>query len=469
MSNGATGTATVNLRGLGSARTLVLINGRRLQPGDPTSGRSPDINFIPSTLIKRVDVLTGGASSVYGADAVAGVVNFIMDTNYRGFRIDAQASAFNHNNTATDDRGQSIACERRTPGFRPPHGMSTNGGAQDISGAFGAGFDDNRGSVMAYATYRKQDAGARGDSRLFVLRARRRGPGLLRGQSGSDYGKFYCGGSSTSATGRSSSCSIRCDRQPFRSTAHIGRRQPVRRRRCTLFNFAPYNYFQRPDERYTFGAFAEYEISPGAKPYLEAMFMDDQSDAQIAPSGRLQQRDLIELRQPAAVGAAEQRRSAAILANLITGSLSTGMQTSSAGDRVLSARRNVEGGGRDDDLEHTDMRIVAGIAATCCAACRTTLTTSSAPRALADLFQRLLGHAPAALDRRHRDPAVASRAGVPAGTPVCRCGLLTGIDPNCVPWNIFTTGGVTPEALAYLQTPGLPARQRQRDRSPTRT
>ena len=52
-----------------------------------------------------------------------------------------------------------------------------------------------------------------------------------------------------------------------------------------LFNFAPYNYFQRPDERYTFGTFAEYEISPGAKPYLEAMFMHDHTDAQIAPSG----------------------------------------------------------------------------------------------------------------------------------------------------------------------------------------
>ncbi len=84
ISNGSTGTATVNLRGLGSVRTLVLINGRRQQPGDPRQGSVADINFIPSALIKRVDVLTGGASSVYGADAVAGVVNFIMDTNYRG-------------------------------------------------------------------------------------------------------------------------------------------------------------------------------------------------------------------------------------------------------------------------------------------------------------------------------------------------------------------------------------------------
>ena len=53
----------------------------------------------------------------------------------------------------------------------------------------------------------------------------------------------------------------------------------------TPFNFAPYNYFQRPDERYNFGAFADYEIAPGAHPYLEAMFMDDHTDAQIAPSG----------------------------------------------------------------------------------------------------------------------------------------------------------------------------------------
>src|SRR3954462_10922049 len=64
VSNGATGTATVNLRGLGPTRTLVLVNGRRLMPGDPAFPVA-DINFIPSALIKRVDVLTGGASSVY--------------------------------------------------------------------------------------------------------------------------------------------------------------------------------------------------------------------------------------------------------------------------------------------------------------------------------------------------------------------------------------------------------------------
>ena len=77
VSNGATGTATVNLRGLGAARTLVLVDGRRVVPGDPQVPFA-DLNFIPAALVDRVDVVTGGASAVYGADAVSGVVNFIM-------------------------------------------------------------------------------------------------------------------------------------------------------------------------------------------------------------------------------------------------------------------------------------------------------------------------------------------------------------------------------------------------------
>src|SRR5512145_1585805 len=100
LSNGATGTASVNLRNLGSQRTLVLVNSRRLMPGDPTQNgaASPDLNQIPSALIERVEVLTGGASAVYGADAVAGVVNFIMNDKFEGVRVDAQYSLYQHNN-----------------------------------------------------------------------------------------------------------------------------------------------------------------------------------------------------------------------------------------------------------------------------------------------------------------------------------------------------------------------------------
>src|SRR5205823_1411649 len=110
-----------------------------------------------------VDVLTGGASSVYGADAVGGVVNFIMDTNFNGLRIDAQASTFNHSN-GTNSKLIRAMTDPNVLGvfnagipFNYPKGMSTNGGAQDISGAFGTSFADGRGHIMAYATYRSQD------------------------------------------------------------------------------------------------------------------------------------------------------------------------------------------------------------------------------------------------------------------------------------------------------------------------
>src|SRR4051812_26055765 len=138
VSNGATGIATVNLRGLGSQRTLVLINGRRLQPGDPRTPVS-DINFVPSSMIKRVDVLTGGASSVYGADAVAGVVNFIMDTNFRGLRIDGQASTFMHDNRA----GANVLNPNAEIGFSPPRGLSTHGGSHGHLAGFCARFFAN--------------------------------------------------------------------------------------------------------------------------------------------------------------------------------------------------------------------------------------------------------------------------------------------------------------------------------------
>src|SRR5512146_1572564 len=95
--NGATGTATVALRGLSSTRTLVLIDGNRLMPGDPIVP-TPDLNNIPAALIDRVEVITGGASAVYGSDAVAGVVNFIMKRDFEGVRVDAQYGFYQHTN-----------------------------------------------------------------------------------------------------------------------------------------------------------------------------------------------------------------------------------------------------------------------------------------------------------------------------------------------------------------------------------
>src|SRR5262245_38598182 len=99
VSNGATGSATLDLRHLGSPRTLVLIDGRRMPYGGVTSGSAaPDINQIPTQMVERVDVLTGGASAVYGSDAVAGVVNFIMKKDFEGVSVTSQYNVYWHEN-----------------------------------------------------------------------------------------------------------------------------------------------------------------------------------------------------------------------------------------------------------------------------------------------------------------------------------------------------------------------------------
>ena len=97
VSNGATGTATVNLRGLGSPRTLVLIDGRRMPYGGVTNSAA-DLNQIPAAMVERVEVLTGGASAAYGSDAIGGVVNFIMKKDFEGVQFDAMYGLYQHNN-----------------------------------------------------------------------------------------------------------------------------------------------------------------------------------------------------------------------------------------------------------------------------------------------------------------------------------------------------------------------------------
>ena len=111
VSNGASGTATVSLRNLGSSRTLVLIDGRRMPYGSPTDDAA-DLNQIPGPLVERVEVLTGGASAVYGSDALAGVVNFIMKRDFEGLQIDTQYGMYQHENGYDDDNLRQVIAGR---------------------------------------------------------------------------------------------------------------------------------------------------------------------------------------------------------------------------------------------------------------------------------------------------------------------------------------------------------------------
>jgi outer membrane receptor protein involved in Fe transport len=443
LANGATGTATVDLRDLGASRTLVLINGRRLQAGDPAQNVPvADINFIPAALVSRVDVLTGGASSVYGADAVSGVVNFIMDTQFTGFRADAQYSFYQHDNSTNNQIQQELT--RRN--FGRPSGSVADGGTYDLSLAMGAAFDDGRGHVMAYATYRRLDAVLQGrrDYSACALTARTQAqvtanPAQL----------FTCGGSATSANGTFFTNTGTFQVGPNRTFIPGS----------TPFNFAPYNYFQRPDERYTAGAFADYEINEALHPFLEAMFMDDRSVAQIAPSGDFGNTTFINCDNP--LLSAQERAIVCAPGNLLTAN-GTSVNQPPAGrppavflDQnglpyfrgvLQPLRRNVEGGGRQADLQHTDYRIVAGMRGDLGGGFSYEMYYQYGRVVYAQTY--LNDFSVVRLNR-----ALDVVAG-PGGAPTCRS-VLNGTDPNCVPYDIFAAGGVTPAALSYLQTPGF--------------
>ncbi|MEG8038612.1 TonB-dependent receptor [Sphingomonas sp. LR60] len=117
----------VKLRGLDFNRTLSLINGQRI-----AGTESVDTNLIPVSLVERVDVLTGGASSVYGSDAIAGVVNYVLKRNFTGLQLSANYSFYNHNNR--NNVSTPVAARY---GITTPTGMTNDGGRADLSATWG--------------------------------------------------------------------------------------------------------------------------------------------------------------------------------------------------------------------------------------------------------------------------------------------------------------------------------------------
>lgn len=446
VSNAATGTATVDLRGLGVARTLVLVNGRRLMPGDPADS-SADLNAIPETLIKRVEVLTGGASSTYGADAVAGVVNFIMDTDFTGIKLDAQYGFYQHDNR---NKITPPLLDARTnagfSGFGYPTGSVADGGQFSASIAMGGSIDDGRGHVTAYAGYRKVDP---------VTQDRRDYSACTLQDVNAT--TLQCGGSATSAEGNAivynGGTSTFFNIGPNRTLVPG----------ATRYNFAPTNYFQRPDERYTAGVFAHYDVSDAVKPYLEFMFMDDRTLAQIAPSGNFgntltvnSDNPLISAQQAGIIFAQE---------NLVNGFLGNFPLTdvSNPGAPPLNfidpttgavyqrgffqlLRRNVEGGPRVADLQHTQFRGVAGVKGDLSSAFSYDAYYQYGRTNYAQVYSNEFSIA-----RLNRALDVVSG---PGGAPVCRS-TLDGSDPACVPYDIFTLGGVTQASIDYLAATGF--------------
>ncbi|MFT4248718.1 MAG: TonB-dependent receptor [Pseudomonas sp.] len=310
--NGSTGYATMDLRGLGAQRTLTLVNGRRLPSG---SSLSTDVSIIPTFMVKRVDVLTGGASAVYGSDAVAGVVNFVLDDEFEGVVANVGYSAYQHDNDNSYVQGLADA-----RGFSYPTGNSGfDGISKNIDLGIGGKFGE-AGHVMAWATWRKNDGltqGQRDYSSCTVS------SGACGGSATSDPANFYVFSDDYSGWANTNGSSYSTGRN--------------------LYNYAPENYYQRPDTRFTGGAQVNYEVNEHFKPYLETMFLNRKSSTQLAPSGAFGTSVTVNC------------------ADSYIGSLCSDLGITTTDDfDVYVYKRNVEGGVRSTQTETNTYRIVAG-------------------------------------------------------------------------------------------------------------
>ena len=270
-SNGATGTASVDLRGLGTERTLVLINGRRVQPGG-VGTQAVDVNQIPTSMIERVDVLTGGASATYGADAVSGVVNFIM-RRIDVVEVSAGYSAYQHDNSNKYMQGLMDA-----RGFEYPTGNTGfDGDSYNVEIAFGGDFADGKGNATAYVTWVKNEA---------LLQDARDYSTCALNNAGT-----ACGGSGNAVVPNFAIYSfdedgnLTTDGLADGADNFVGLQPDGTLGSTSIYNYNPTNYYMRPQERWSAGAFLDYEINEHAVVYAEMMFTQSSTTGQIAYSG----------------------------------------------------------------------------------------------------------------------------------------------------------------------------------------
>ncbi|MCW2573869.1 MAG: TonB-dependent receptor, partial [Frankiales bacterium] len=393
-------------------------NGRRLPPGSPNSpganpvGAAADLNQIPAPLIKRVEVLTGGASAVYGSDAVAGVVNFIMNDSFQGVQIEVNESVSNHSQS-----GGPVADASRRLNYKLPGNIGADAKIKDVSLTIGGNFDGDKGNAVVYFGYKKEDALLE-SQRDFTACAL---TGFTQGNT------FNCGGSGTSYPGRF----ILKSGQKTVADANGGVRPYVAA--TDQYNYAPLNYLQRPSERYSFSSFTHYDFNDKARLYTEASFHDDRTVAQVAPSG---------LFGFDASGTKAIHYENPFLSQAWKDAL--GLTAPGQTADALIFRRNVEGGGRQSDMHHTSYRGVLGM-------------KGDIGDWKYDVFAQLgrVNYVESLnndLSTTRITRAMDAVSDV-NGNTVCRA-KLNGTDPNCVPYNIWAIGGVTPAVLNYLQTPG---------------
>jgi len=414
--NPGNGAVTLNLRNLGATRTLVLVNGRRWMFYD--TNQIVDLNTIPQFLLGGVDVVTGGASAVYGSDAVAGVVNFNL-RDIEGLEL-----------------GGSYSLTGRGDAAR-----------YQFNAAIGSAFDDGRGAVTMYANYTRRDP-LFADQREFSERASGDGcivPGSTgRGDIGTPFPSgiavgtciarggalgFVPQGSPTTPTGTFNAGPTGAQSTYIFNPTGGGSR--LFQDPGDLYNFAPDNYIVLPQERYLLGAYGHYEFTDNIEAYSELSFVRNDVNTELAPT-------------PAGVSAPlfvnspffnDQTR-ALLLQNPVATATGPDYRTTSVNFRFNDI------GSRNSSFAREAFRVLGGV--------RGGITDNINFDAFYSYSRTTNTNIQAGNIARSRFINALTVEFAPGSTTDLRCRDAAARAAGCVPLNIFGNGLADPAALRYL-------------------
>jgi outer membrane receptor protein involved in Fe transport len=412
------GVATVDLRGLGTQRTLVLVDGRRyINSG---TAQVVDLNTIPSALIERVDIVTGGASAVYGSDAIAGVVNFIMKSDFEGIELNGK---------------YDISHEG-------------DGGRYNMDATIGANFADGRGNVVAHVGYYNRNG-------IFAGQRAATTDSFSDVSDGQGGRILIPGGSSLIPSFRlvvpglapllglpgGTNGNVRFD-QNGNAIAYNAT--------TDLYNFGPVNYLQVPQSRLMGYAKAEYEISEHVKPYIEAVFANNRVEQELAatPIGNT---------TPFRDGSLGSNIQIHVYSPFLGASTRAALQQlDTDGDGYVATgnygRRFLEAGSRNNSDDRNAYRLLAGVKGNITGSWDYDLYHSYA-RTRNSAIQTgnvQLSALIASMRTAFRAPdGTISVTPVPGGTLVCAD--ATARASGCVPANVYGDSTVSPEAAEYLK------------------
>ena len=302
VNNGSSGASTLDLRGLSEPRTLPLINGRRMVAFDPNG--LFDVTAIPLSLLERVDVVTGGASAVYGSDAIAGVVNFVLKDDFEGIQIDADYSVNQHGTGEKDS----------------------------ISITVGSSLADGRGNVALSVGYLNQEP---------------------------VYQTIPPGSSTPGASTTTLPIAVDSTNGGRTQIDANGNLVPF----YQGFDFNPQNLFQSPQERWTATALANYELNDNIEAYSRFIYSSSTTAPQLASSGTFGFTFAVPLDNPFLTSQASQY----LADNNTVGDCATldpwGVTTPAGAQCVAVGlrRRTLEVGARQYSYEYDTFQTLAGL------------------------------------------------------------------------------------------------------------